>query len=118
MIKGVHTMFYSSQADELRTFLRDKLDFRDFVDAGDGWLIFNFGKGELAAHPTDDEGSPTSGTADISFYCDDLDKTMAELKGRGVQFADGVEERGYGRVARIKMPGNFEVELYQPLYIK
>jgi hypothetical protein len=115
MIKGVHTMFYSSRADELRTFLRDKLGFKDFVDAGDGWLIFNFGKGELAAHPTDHEGSPTSGTADISFYCDNLGKTMAELKGRDVEFAGGIED---GRVARIKMPGNFEVELYQPLYGK
>lgn len=117
MIKGVHTMFYSSQADELRTFMRDKLGFTDFNDTGGGWLIFNVKQGELAAHPTD-EGSPASGSADISFYCDDLDKTMAELKGRGVEFVGGIEERGYGRVARMKMPGNFEAELYQPLYGK
>ena len=25
MIKGVHTMFYSSQPEELRAFIRDKL---------------------------------------------------------------------------------------------
>ncbi len=41
---------------------------------------------------------------------------MAELKGRGVEFVGDVEERGYGRVVRMKMPGNFEAELYQPLY--
>lgn len=28
LIKGVHTMFYSSQAEELRAFLRDKLGFQ------------------------------------------------------------------------------------------
>jgi len=27
MIKGVHTMFYSSQVEELRVFIRDKLQF-------------------------------------------------------------------------------------------
>lgn len=26
MIRGLHAMFYSSQAEELRAFLRDKLD--------------------------------------------------------------------------------------------
>lgn len=118
MIKGVHTMFYSAQADELRAFMRDKLGFTDFVDTGDGWLIFNFTDGEMAAHPTDHEGSPPSGTADISFYCDDIEKTMTEFKGRGVEFSGGVENRGYGLVAKMKMPGDFEVELYQPLYKK
>ena len=27
MIKGVHTMFYSSEAEELRAFIKDKLGF-------------------------------------------------------------------------------------------
>ena len=34
MIKGVNSMFYSSKADELRTFLRDKLEL-NFTDVGD-----------------------------------------------------------------------------------
>ena len=38
MIKGVHTMFYSSKAEELRGFIRDKLGFRS-TDVGEGWLI-------------------------------------------------------------------------------
>ena len=108
---------FSSKATELRAFLRDKLGFTNFVDAGDGWLIFDIGKGELAAHPTD-EGHPPSGTADISFYYDNLDKTMAKLKSRGVEFVGDIDPRSYGRVARMKMPGDFEAELYQPLYEK
>ena len=39
MIRGVHTMFYSSKAEELRAFLRDKLQF-PATDVGGGWLIF------------------------------------------------------------------------------
>jgi hypothetical protein len=40
MIKGVHTMFYTSQPAELRAFLRDKLGF-PYADVGDGSLIFD-----------------------------------------------------------------------------
>ena len=35
MIRGVHAMFYSSEAEALRAFLRDKLGFRG-TDVGDG----------------------------------------------------------------------------------
>jgi hypothetical protein len=35
MIRGVHTMFYSSAAPELRAFLRDKLDAKA-TDVGGG----------------------------------------------------------------------------------
>lgn len=109
-------MFYSSQAEELRAFLRDKLGLADFVDAGEGWLIFNLPQVEIAAHPTDFEGSPPSGTHYISFYCDDIQKTVEDLKTRGVEFIDGIEERSYGSVTHFKAPGGFEVELYQPTY--
>ena len=35
MIKGVHTMFYSSKPAELRAFIRDKLGF-PATDVGEG----------------------------------------------------------------------------------
>ena len=117
MIKGVHTMFYSSQPDELRSFLRDKLGF-PFTDVGQGWLIFDLPEADMGCHPTEPGTSPPSGTADISFYCDDINKTMAELKGRGVEFTDAVADHGYGLVTYFKMPGGLKVQLYQPRYVK
>ena len=118
MIKGVHTMFYSSEAEELRAFLRDKLGFNSFTDTGDGWLIFNLPEADMGVHPTHHEGSPPSGTHSVSFYCDDIKATVGELKSRGVEFADEVEDQGYGLVTHFKMPGGFEAELYQPRYEK
>ena len=38
MIKGVHTMFYSSQVEELRAFIRDKLQF-SFSVLSDGGKV-------------------------------------------------------------------------------
>ena len=40
MIKGVHTMLYSSDAFGLRNFLCDKLNLEG-TDMGGGWLIFD-----------------------------------------------------------------------------
>jgi biotin operon repressor len=72
----------------------------------------------VSCHPTDDPQSPPSGTPDISFYCDDIAKTVAELKAKGVEFVDDVQNHGYGLVTHIRMPGDFQVQLYQPLYKK
>ncbi len=46
MIRGVHTMFYSSQPEELRAFIRDKLSF-PATDVGDGWLIFDLPEADM-----------------------------------------------------------------------
>lgn len=117
MIKGVHTMFYSSQAQELRAFIRDKLRF-PFSDVGEGWLIFDLPEADMGCHPTEPGDGPPSGTHAISFYCDDITRTVAELSGRGVEFTDAVTDAGYGLVTHFKMPGGFEVQLYQPHYRK
>ena len=84
MIKGVHTMFYSTDASGLRAFIRDKLGF-SATDVGDGWLIFNVPEADMGCHPTEEDAGPKSGDADISFYCDDIESTVADLKQKQVQ---------------------------------
>src|SRR3954454_8200298 len=111
MIRGVHTMFYSSEPEALRAFLRDKLGF-PYTDVGEGWLIFDLPEADMGCHPTEKgpgQQGPPSGTSDISFYCDDLAKTVAELKARGVEFTDPIADHGYGLVTFFKMPGDFKV---------
>ena len=117
MITGVHTMFYSSEAEAARAFLRDKLRL-PFTDVGERWLIFDLPEAEMGVHPVDDAKRVPSGTHDVSFYCDDIKKTVAELRSRGVQFADDVIDAGYGLVTHFVMPGNVRVQLYQPRYVK
>ena len=116
MIRGLHAMFYSSRADELRGFFRDKLGLKA-TDVGEGWLIFDAPEADLGVHPTDGK-EPASGTADISFYCDDIAQTVSELQSRGVEFTQEVQDHGYGLVTHFKVPGDFVVQLYQPRYEK
>jgi hypothetical protein len=115
MIKGIHGLFYSSQPDELRAFLRDKLQL-PWTDVGGGWPIYDLAEGDLGVHPTEHGGE--SGQHGISFFTDDVATTVAELKGRGVEFDDEVADHGYGLVTHFTMPGGVKVQLYQPKYQK
>lgn len=111
MIKGLHALLYTPKPDELRTFIRDKLRF-PFTDVGEGWLIFDMPEADLGCHPSDKVFHS------ISFYCDDIKKTVEELKSRGVQFTTGISDEGFGLVTHFQMPGDVEVQLYEPKYQK
>lgn len=115
MIKGIHAMFYSSKAEELRSFLRDKLELRSF-DIGGGWLIFDLPGAEVGCHPVDLEKGRNSGAQHVSFYCDDIRGTVAELSARGVEFTGPITETEWGFAASLKAPGDFEIVLFQPRY--
>ena len=115
MIRGVHAMFYSDQPQELRAFLRDKLGF-PATDVGGGWLIFSMPEADMGVHPTDPQHGPPSGTHAISFYCDDIEKTVAELKAKGVEFTQPIKDAGFGLVTFFRVPGDFQIQLYQPHY--
>lgn len=119
MIKGVHTMLYTPQAKELREFLRDKIGFKG-NDVGDGWLIFDLPEADMGCHPSDESGKNGApvGTHEISFYCDDIEQTVKELKEKGVAFKGDITDAGFGFVTHFKVPGDFYLMLYQPKYKK
>jgi predicted enzyme related to lactoylglutathione lyase len=111
MIKGMHGLFYTPKPEELRAFIKDKLGF-PFTDTGGGWLIFDLPEGDLGVHPSE------SASHAISFYCDDITRTVKELKSRGVQFTSGITEQEWGRLTHFRMPGDVVVDLYEPKYEK
>ena len=113
MITGMHGLFFSSEPEALRAFLRDKVQLAA-RDVGGGWLIFDLPRCDLGVHPT--EGGPPSGTHDLSFFCDDIHETVAGMRERGVTFLDDLEEQDWGTHIRFEMPGSVRVMLYQPRY--
>jgi hypothetical protein len=54
----------------------------------------------------------------VSFYCDDIQGTVADLRSRGVAFTQEVADHGYGFVTYFSMPGGVRVQLYEPKYQK
>jgi len=111
MIRGMHGLFYTPKAEEVRAFIRDKLGL-PFTDTGDGWLIFDVPEGDLGCHPSE------KASHSISFYCDDIKKTVEKMKSRGVEFTSGISDERWGLLTHFRMPGDLEVELYQPKYKK
>ncbi len=106
-ITGAHVLLYTPEAEALRATLRDVIGWRH-VDAGDGWLIFALPPAEMGVHPGD---TPHH---EVSFMCDDINATIAELRAKGIEVRGDPEDAGFGIVATIVLPGKVEVLLYEP----
>ena len=101
-------MIFTTDAERDRVFFRDVLEFPS-VDAGGGWLIFGLPPAELAAHPAEEGGQH-----ELYLMCDDINATVAELKGKGVDVARPIGDEGFGPLTAIRLPGGGELGLYQP----
>ena len=106
-ITGTHCLIYTSEPEECRAVFRDVFGWHH-VDAHDGWLIFALPPAELGVHPAE---RPQH---ELSFMCDDLDATMAELRTTGIEFRGEPQAAGFGVTVTMVLPGDVEVTLYQP----
>jgi hypothetical protein len=111
----MHGLFYSSDPAATRAFFKEQVKLPG-TDIGEGWWIFDVPQGDLGVHPIEDASD--AGAHDVSFYCDDIQGTVADLKSRGVEFTSEVEDHGYGLVTHFKAPGGITVQLYEPRYAK
>ena len=113
MITGTHMLFYTSEPEQLRAMLRDVFGFKH-VDAGGGWLIFALPSSEIGVHPAEGPTYESGTRHQISFMCDDIHATIAELRAKGVTIEGEPADEGYGIVATLKLPGGCDVQLYEP----
>jgi catechol 2,3-dioxygenase-like lactoylglutathione lyase family enzyme len=124
MITSMHALIYSDDVDATRTFLRDVLGFPFVNDSGTtdgsetGWLIFGTGPSELGVHPTRSEweGRVWESTrhVEISFMCDDVAATRADLEAKGAVFDGDIVDQGWGLVTSMLVPGADAMSLYEP----
>jgi predicted enzyme related to lactoylglutathione lyase len=117
MITAVHTLVYADDPEAARAFFRDVIGW-PHVDAHGGWLIFRTGPSELGVHPTssgDDGGaSVIDQHHEITLMCDDIKRTVEELKARGAEFTRDVRDDRFGLTTTLKVPGGGEMMLYEP----
>ena len=110
---GAHALLYSSEPEALRTLLRDVFGWKH-VDAGGGWLIFALPPAEIGVHPADGPNFESGARHLLSFMCDDIVKTIAELKAKGVNVVGEPVDEGYGITIDLALPGGVTVMLYEP----
>ena len=108
MINGSHVILSSRDPEADRTFFAEVLG-QPHVDAGGGWLIFKLPPAELAVHPSDGPAGH-----ELYFMCDDVEATIADLRGKGVEFTQDISEERWGRLTRFRLPGGGEVGMYEP----
>jgi predicted enzyme related to lactoylglutathione lyase len=117
MIKAVHNLVYSDDAEATRSFFKDVLSW-PYIDVHDGWLIFKTGPSELGVHPSSGENEGQSWSAsqlhEISLVCDDIDQTVKDLAGKGASFSRPIRDDGFGRTTSLLVPGAGEMLLYEP----
>ncbi|SFL91525.1 VOC family protein [Geodermatophilus ruber] len=112
MITGFHTIVYSDDPAVLPRRAAVAVAGRRR-----GWLIFKTPPGELGVHPTAEE--PGERSASVPFHqaslmCDDIEATVADLRARGVEVRDEVQDQGFGLVTSVRVPGAGWLLLYQP----
>ena len=112
-INGTHLLFYTTEAEKLRAMLRDVFGFKH-VDAGGGWLIFAMPPAEIGVHPAEGPSWDAGARHLISFMCDDINKTIADLRAKGVNVDPQTRDEGYGITTNIHLPGGCDVMLYEP----
>ena len=78
------------------------------VDAGEGWLIFALPPAEMGVHPGEGESRQ-----ELYLLCDDIEATMDDLKGKGVEFTQPVSNQGWGLLTTMRIPGG-ELGIYEP----
>jgi catechol 2,3-dioxygenase-like lactoylglutathione lyase family enzyme len=108
MITGLHSIVFSPAAVEDRAFFRDTLGLHS-VDAGGGWLVFAMPPAELAVHPTDGDGHH-----ELYLMCDDIEATLDDLRGKGVEVSSEITDAAWGRLASLKLPSGSELAIYEP----
>ena len=117
MINAAHVVIYTQDAERDRAFFRDVLGLQ-WVDAGQGWLIFALPPAELGIHPIEKDAGPGSdalkGRHQLYLMCDDVAATVQALKDKGVEFTQAVKDVGWGLLSAMRLPGGSELYLYQP----
>ena len=110
MITSAVVTVFAHDTESASAFFRDVLEFPCEV-VGDGWLRFA-PPTELSVHSGGDP-QMADGQHKLYLACDDIEQTVKELKGKGVEFVDEVADRGCGPITRLVVPGAGEVGLYE-----
>ena len=108
-ITGAHASAATRRGGGVRQLIRNAFGW-NYVDAGDGWLIFaSRPPTELGVHPSEGDTSHQ-----LSLLCDDVAATADELRAKGVEVRGEPEDKGFGVGVTLVLPGGVEILLYEP----
>jgi hypothetical protein len=111
MIRGAHSIIYSTNAEADRAFFQEVFRW-PHVDVGDGWLIFGLPPAEIAVHP-----SEKNDVHELYLMCDDIEAFVAAMKRRDVTCSP-IRNEGWGLLTQLTLPGGGKLGVYEPRHAR
>ncbi|MFG1946361.1 VOC family protein [Nonomuraea sp. NPDC048826] len=111
-------MLYVGDQQETVDFFVNTFGFAKTTDAemmpGVRWIEVTPPNGQttIAVHDAATFGKQPGEGAYLTYACDDLAATVAELRARGAEVTDPVEEP-WGTYAKVTGPDNHEIQIHQ-----
>jgi hypothetical protein len=68
----------------------------------------------MGVHPAEGAAGDEGHRHLVSFICDDIRKTVGDLRAKGIEFDGEPEDQGFGITIVMKLPGDCAVMLYEP----
>ncbi len=107
MIIGAHIMLQSTDDDADKAFLAEVLGL-DYVDAGNGFLLFGVPPAEIAVHE-----SGQNDVHQLFLMCEDIEDFVDAMMARGIAFTEP-RNQGWGTVTEVTLPGGGKLGVYEP----
>ena len=114
MASGVASVWVPvDDMDRARAFYRDTLGLTETKTTED-WSEFD-ANGLMIGLNARESAQPTDGGAVITFQPEgDIEAEVEELKGKGVEFAGGISDHPWGRIAPFKDSEGNDLQFYAP----
>jgi hypothetical protein len=77
-------------------------------------LIFALPPAELGVHPAEGPTHQSGVRHQVTFMCDDIGSTVADLRAKGITVLGEPKDEGYGITVMLSLPGDCRVMLYEP----
>lgn len=106
IVSGAYVMIFSKDEAADRAFVRDVLEL-PCVGDGEHWLTFKLPPTELGVHEHD-----RNDFHQIYFIVEDLDATMADLAGKGVECSEP-QSQSWGRATMVSLPSGGKLGVYE-----
>ena len=111
MLIGSHIIINSKNPELDRAFFKDVIKL-DFVDVGQGWIIFGLPPSELAIHPAEENNRHEFYlmVEDIRLFVDQMAKHKIE--------SSPLQDQHWGILTEITLPGGGKLGVYQPQHAR
>ena len=115
MVQGVSVIWFPvTDMDRAVKFYGETLGLDEVRNEGE-WAELETGGLKVGLNARDEETPDGDGGGVLAFQPEGgIDDAVSELEGKGVEFAGGISEHPWGRIAAFTDPDGNALQLYEP----